>query len=93
MQIDVTDRAVACLKDEWGFAEGEQVRLYVRYAGGGSDPYALGILKEQPSGEEAFRTIAGGIVFYIEERDVWFLQGKRLTIDARGEELLFLLEE
>ena len=94
MKLDVTERAVACLKEEWGFEDGEFIRVYVRYAGGGSEPYALGILKERPGPDgAALRVEAGGMTFFIEERDQWYVEQRRLTIDAQGEELRFLVEE
>lgn len=93
MELNVTPQAVDCLKHEWDFVDGESVRVYVRYQSGGSSPLVLGIQKEQPGREQiALRQEAGGMLFYMEERDVWYLEGKSLTIDAQGPDVLFVVE-
>jgi uncharacterized protein YneR len=91
--LRVTDEAVACLKEEWAFGDGEIVRIYARYAGG-DEPYALGIWKESqvPDGNgNLMQTNAGGITFFIEEKDQWFLQGQDLTIDAEHDNIRFIV--
>jgi uncharacterized protein YneR len=93
MNIEITDQTVNCLKDEWDFTDGEWVRVYARYAAGGSEPYVLGIIKEETKNQkDIFRSVAGGITFYIEEGDLWYLNGRNLKIDAEGIELVFLTE-
>src|SRR5690606_8573358 len=85
MMLNVTEQAVACLKDEWGFEAGESVRVYVRYAGGSPEGFVFGIQKDQPSGNgQPIQAEAGGIAFFIEEGDQWFMQGPKLTSDAAG---------
>lgn len=92
MRLRVTDQAVACLKGEWAFEAGERVRVYVRYAGGGPEAYALGITKETDVPDEpALYAEAGGIQFFMEEKDSWFLQDSPLTIDAQGLDLRFIV--
>lgn len=93
MELNITPQAVDCLKHEWDFVAGESVRVYVRYQSGGESPLALGIQKAQPGREPvALRREAGGIDFFMEERDVWFLEGKSLTIDATGPDVRFVVE-
>ncbi|TLS53321.1 Fe-S cluster assembly protein HesB [Paenibacillus antri] len=93
MKLEVTERAVACLQGEWGFEPGEFIRVYARYAGGGAEPYVLGIQKERPRGDgRQESTVAGGMTFFIEEGDMWFVQDKKVTIDATGPDIQFVLE-
>lgn len=90
MKLIVTDAAVHCFTKEWGFREGEYVRVYVRYAGGGEDPYALGIMSGKPI-HIGIETAAGKLTFFMEEADLWFLDNRDLTLDAKGEDIFFHL--
>lgn len=93
MNLQITESAVSCLKQEWGFVDGDSIRVYVRYAGGGSEPYVLGILREKPERHDDIIHITdGGFFVYIKQSDLWFLEERNLTIDAQGVELLFLVE-
>jgi uncharacterized protein YneR len=92
MNLHITSRAVACLKEEWEFADGDDIKIYVRYTGGGEEPLALGIMKEPPSPSIPIdRVTAGGMTFYMERDDQWFLEGRTLTIDASGDQIRFIL--
>jgi uncharacterized protein YneR len=93
MKLTVTGKAVTCLQEEWGFEEAKFVRVYVRYVGGDGDPYALGILKEESVPvDRAIRTEIQEIIFFIEEKDQWYLQEKDLIIDAQGVDIRFVLD-
>ncbi|MFD1954888.1 Fe-S cluster assembly protein HesB [Paenibacillus thailandensis] len=87
MALTVTAAAVDCFKKEWGFGEGENIRIFVRYVSGGREPYALGITRDDPI-NAALSTSEGGLRFYMETNDVWFLEGRDLTIDASGEDIV-----
>ncbi|MDF2937702.1 MAG: hypothetical protein K0Q90_3075 [Paenibacillaceae bacterium] len=94
MNLQITETAVSCLKKEWDFTDGDFIRVYVRYAGGGSEPYALGILREKPEpNDEIIQMSSGGFFIYMKHSDVWFLEDRSLKIDAQGEHLLFLIED
>lgn len=88
MHLQITDHAVACLKDEWGFHSGEFVRVYIRYVSGGAEALSLGIQKDKPK-QAVISCEAGGILFFVEESDEWYLQDRSITIDAEGTEILF----
>ncbi len=88
MKLQITDQAIACLKDEWGFRSGEFVRVYIRYVSGGADALSLGIQKEKPRQPMVSRE-AGGILFFVEESDDWYFNGREVTIDADGIEIKF----
>ncbi|WP_181592568.1 iron-sulfur cluster biosynthesis family protein [Paenibacillus sp. YN15] len=93
MNLRITETAVSCLKQEWGFTDGDYIRVYVRYASGGSEAYALGILREKPeNNDQIIQMSSGGFFIYMKQSDLWFLEERNLTIDAKGEDLLFLIE-
>jgi uncharacterized protein YneR len=88
MELVVTPAALACFRNEWAFGDGEQIRVFVRYVSGGEDPFALGITRDTPQ-EASLVTSAGPLTFYMERKDMWFLEGKRLLIDCEGEDIVF----
>lgn len=94
MNLLITETAVSCLKQEWDFADGDHIRVYVRYAGGGNEPYVWGVLREKPEpNDQIIQMSAGGFFIYMKQSDVWFLEEKSLRIDAQGEDLLFMVED
>lgn len=91
MKIVITDQALAIMKDEWGYGEGDFVRIYARYASGGSEPFVLSIYKEQRQDvEQGIHTAAGGITFFMKQDDLWILDEHDLVIDANGDEIVFV---
>jgi len=88
MELNVTPSALSCFKGEWGIAEGETVRVFVRYVSGGESPFAFGVTRDTPI-DAAVTTIAEKITFYMESKDVWFLEGKSLSVDCEGEDIVF----
>ncbi|PYI51822.1 HesB/YadR/YfhF family protein [Paenibacillus flagellatus] len=87
MNINVTQAAVDCFTREWGIREGDRLRIFVRYAGGGEDAFAFGITRDVPR-DPAIAATAGGISFFMEQQDVWYLEGRSLTIDCEAEEIV-----
>lgn len=90
MNFDVTQSAIACFTKEWGFKEGDHVRVFVRYSGGGEDAFAFGIMKAAPV-YPAISVKNQNITFFIEANDLWYLDGKNLTLDCKNEEIVFQL--
>ncbi|MEI7026800.1 HesB/YadR/YfhF family protein [Paenibacillus sp. y28] len=91
MNLIVTPAAAFCFLNEWGYQAGDCIRLYVRYAGeGGNEPFRLGIAKDVPY-EAGISAQTGKMTFYMESSDMWFLDGKTLTVDCRGEDIEFRL--
>ena len=89
MKLIATEAAVALFKKEWDFVEGDQIRLYPRYSGGGADPFSVGVAKMKPRYPQLTCT-ADGSFFFIERDDVWLLDGKEtLRIDARDGEMVY----
>lgn len=89
MKLIVTDTAVECFRKDWGYREGDFVRIYVRYSGGGEDAFAFGITRDDPR-YPAISNDYGGITFFIEENDLWHLDGRDLTLDCRYDEIAFV---
>lgn len=92
MKISVTPSALAWFQTEWGFHEGDNVRFFARYGGSSTvqDSFSMGIMKEEPK-HIAISTIETGITFYLEQDDIWYLDGKDLTVNYSPEkdEILF----
>lgn len=90
MKLIVTQEALTCFKQEWEFADGEQIRIFVRYVSGGETPFAFGITRDQPI-DAATIVSYGQLTFYMESKDVWFLEGSSLVIDREDENIIFRL--
>ncbi|MBU5445305.1 HesB/YadR/YfhF family protein [Paenibacillus sp. MSJ-34] len=90
MKLIVTPAAVSCFKKEWGFREGDSIRIFVRYSGGMSPqgPFSLGIISDTPI-QAAASTVAEQITFYMEQNDIWYTEGEDLQIDCEGEDIVF----
>ncbi|WP_312894339.1 HesB/YadR/YfhF family protein [Paenibacillus eucommiae] len=84
----VTHAAVDCFQKVWGYRQGEFIRIYVRYSGGAEDAFAFGIMKDDPQ-NLAISYVDGGITFFMEEKDAWYLSDRNLTIDCRHDEIVF----
>jgi uncharacterized protein YneR len=90
VELIITPSALSCFKGEWGITDGEVIRVFVRYVSGGEVPFAFGITRDTPL-DAAVTTALERITFYMERKDVWFLEGKSLRIDCQGEDIVFHL--
>ncbi|MNB72353.1 Iron-sulfur cluster biosynthesis [compost metagenome] len=81
MGISVSSEASSWFKRELGLDNGSSIRLFPRYSsGGGLHPgFSLGIAVEPP-GRPGLLTESEGIVFYMEEQDLWYMEGHDLSI-------------
>lgn len=90
MELKVTEAAAKLFLEEWGFEEGDAVRIFVRYSGfSESGPYSFGIMKDSPR-NPATLSQGSGLTFYMEQNDSWFMEERELTVDARDGEIIFL---
>ncbi|ASA22125.1 HesB/YadR/YfhF family protein [Paenibacillus donghaensis] len=82
MTMEISQPAAAWFKRELGLDNGEYIRLFPRYSsGGGLHPgFSLGIMVEKPGGP-AVEVRQEGIVFYMEEQDLWYMEGYSLLIN------------
>ncbi|GEB33836.1 HesB/YadR/YfhF family protein [Brevibacillus parabrevis] len=96
MKMTVTEAAVAWFKEEWGCQEGDSIRFFVRYGGVSTvqDSFSMGIAKELPN-EIGLSTVIDGITFYMEQDELWYMNGKGLIVDYRlaTDEVDFRLDE
>lgn len=81
MNMEISQAAAAWFKRELDLKDGDYIRLFPRYSsGGGLHPgFSLGIATELP-GRPAIQALQEGIVFYMEEQDLWYMEGYGLTI-------------
>ena len=90
MEIIIQEQAYQWFKKEMDIEAGDAVRFYARY--GGSSPFheafSLGMNREQPH-TIGVQTIIDGVVFYIEQDDLWFFNEHSLvvSIDEKLNEL------
>ncbi|MFE4713531.1 HesB/YadR/YfhF family protein [Paenibacillus sp. NPDC056722] len=89
MKLTVTKAAVRCFTTEWDFQQGDFIRIFVRYSGGGEDAFAFGIMKADPQ-EMSISYESGGITFFMVDNDTWYLDGKELAIDSINDEITFI---
>lgn len=81
MKMVISPEAAAWFKRELSLEDGSYIRLFPRYSsGGGLHPgFSLGIATEPP-GRPAVQTEQSGLVFYMEEQDLWYMEGYSLSI-------------
>ncbi|WP_025026460.1 HesB/YadR/YfhF family protein [Caldalkalibacillus mannanilyticus] len=86
MKLTVTPAAIECFKEQWGFKEGQHIRFFARYGGCGSvqASFSMGIAQEEPK-EIALSTVEQGMIFYVEQEDMWYLNGQNLHVDYQPE--------
>ncbi|MEK0315347.1 Fe-S cluster assembly protein HesB [Cohnella sp. 56] len=81
MELRISQAAAACFLEEWGYRSGDNVRIFVRYISGGTDPYGFGIMLDDPV-DPAAQAEANGLHFYMEDKDIWFIEHGMLSIDC-----------
>lgn len=79
--IQVEASAASWYKQELGLADGDALRFYVYLGGSGSvvPGFSLGVSKEVPRAAQT-RHIAEGVLFYMEDDQLWYLDGKDLHV-------------
>lgn len=82
MNMVISPGAAAWFIRELDLQSGDYIRLFPRYSsGGGLHPgFSLGIATEPPA-RPAVQSEQGGIVFYMEEQDLWYMEGHSLSIE------------
>ncbi|GGH18260.1 HesB/YadR/YfhF family protein [Paenibacillus segetis] len=79
--INVTHEAAEWFKHELGLQEGQSVRFFARYSAGGiiHPGFSLGIEVDEPV-SLGVSSVVDGITFYMENKDLWYLDGYRLNV-------------
>lgn len=94
--IKITKEAAEWFIRELDLKEGQAVRFFARYSAGGHihPGFSLGISVEQPEAA-GISTVAEGITFYMEERELWYLDGYTLSISYNATEgdIVYAYEE
>ncbi|MGG4141798.1 hypothetical protein ABEW34_01595 [Paenibacillus algorifonticola] len=76
----VSDKAIDSFKNEWELEEGQYVRIYAKYIGGGSDAFTIGINASATPVDPALVQSIEGFHFFVEKTDAWILQDELLQI-------------
>jgi uncharacterized protein YneR len=81
MRIEISKGAASWFKRELGLSDGDYIRLFPRYSsGGGLHPgFSLGIATEPPVRPGA-QTMEQGVMFFMEEQDLWYMEGYGLSV-------------
>lgn len=83
MELFISDTAVKWFKEEVGLKNGDHVKFHARY--GGSSPvqqgFSLGFSTEEPPRNIAASTKAEGILFFVDETDLWYFDGHNLNVE------------
>lgn len=82
MKIEISQQALKWFKDELEVKKGDYVRFFAKIYGNSpiQPGYALGFSKDDPI-DIAVRTDLDGIVFFVEETDLWYFDGHDLHIE------------
>ncbi|OBZ18237.1 hypothetical protein A8L34_01215 [Bacillus sp. FJAT-27264] len=82
MSMAISQAAAAWFKRELALNNGDSIRLFPRYSsGGGLHPgFSLGLATEAPV-TLGDRIEQEGIVFFMEEQDLWYMEGYDLAIE------------
>lgn len=91
MRLMVEQAAADWYRKEMALNEGDHLRIFVRLGGCGSvqPGFSLGVSRDVPR-NPALHYAAGGIVFFMEEDNLWYLDNKKLRIawDEQQEEIV-----
>ena len=82
MDMTITDRAYEWFKEEMNLAEGDHVQFFVRYGGDANfqTGFSLALGVKEPD-EPAVQAEKGGIIFYIEQKDIWYFDNEDFKVE------------
>ncbi|AWB46872.1 hypothetical protein DCC85_09290 [Paenibacillus sp. CAA11] len=93
--IQVTEQAANWYKQELDLQSGQAIRFFARYSAGGHihPGFSLGIQVEEPQ-HPGYSTVVSGITFYMEQQDLWYLDGYCLDVsyDPDADDILYTYE-
>ncbi|MBB6730012.1 HesB/YadR/YfhF family protein [Cohnella zeiphila] len=92
MELAISPSALHVFRQDWGYGDGDSVRIFVRYVSGGPEPYGFGIMKDEPMDPAAVYR-SDRLTFYIESKDIWFLDRNKLTVDERDGDIVFFVSQ
>lgn len=91
MTFQVSDEAIRSFQQEWGLKDGQYVRIYAKYSGGGSDAFSVGINASAEPIDPAIIQTIGSYRFFVEKSDEWIVRDTELKIDSGVEGFFFKL--
>ncbi|MFB6467763.1 HesB/YadR/YfhF family protein [Cytobacillus sp. Hz8] len=82
MNIHITEEAANWYIEELDLKNGDYVRFFARYGGHSTvhQGFSLGISTETPH-NMGVQTSVNGVIFYIEDADLWYFDGHDIMID------------
>ena len=82
MKITISLQALKWFKEEMGVKKGDNVKFYTQFYGSSpvQQSYSLGFSKEDPINIIA-STELEGILFFVEETDLWYFDGHDLSVE------------
>lgn len=96
MKILVSDGAAGWYVKELELKDGAHIRFFPRYSsGGGLHPgFSLGISTQEPV-QPGLTAEAGGITFFMEEQDLWYMRGYDLYVehDESQDDISYIYKE
>lgn len=85
--FEISSNVVQLYRDEMDLKDGDFIQLFVRYAGGTSGGYAIGVNKNSPESEDFTKNIEG-INFFVKPDDHWFVEGMILDYDKMNDNFI-----
>ncbi|WP_152396955.1 HesB/YadR/YfhF family protein [Paenibacillus guangzhouensis] len=92
MAILISEEAIHTFHTEWGLEEGQYVRIYAKYVGGGGDAFSIGINVSADPIDPVLVEPIGGYHFFVEESDAWILKDTLLKIDRNEDGIVLNVE-
>ena len=85
MKITISDQALKWFKEEMELKKGDYIKFYAQIYGSSpvQESYSLGFTKDEPI-DMVVSTEMDGIVFFVEETDLWYFNGHDLQVDYDG---------
>ncbi|WP_042460218.1 HesB/YadR/YfhF family protein [Neobacillus dielmonensis] len=87
MEIVITEQALKWFKEDIGYKSGDKVRFFVKIYGSSpvQEGYSLAFAKDDPL-DIAVSVESEGILFFVEETDLWFFDGHDLHVNYDEQE-------
>ncbi len=88
MNLYISDQAAAWYEEEMELKSGDFVRFFVRYGGHSTvqQGFSLGISNDKPV-DMAIHTVKNGVIYYVEEKDLWYFDQHDFYIDYNEQTL------
>ncbi|WP_284036079.1 HesB/YadR/YfhF family protein [Neobacillus sp. 114] len=87
MEIKISNQALKWFKEDIGLKKGDKLRFYTQVYGNSpiQKGYSLAFTQEEPL-KIAASTDLDGILFFVEDGDVWYFDGHDLHVDYNAKE-------